>query len=496
MEMDKIRSMNNPVWQKALLSASALLLLLPQMTQAAEKPDLLEEPVHIAQTVQLDPNAPLIPKSTDTVVNTDGLTLEQAKKYLAEMMLAQRAMMQQMSVLQARIEKTEVKATQAVQKADDLSAQVDDHSGTIDSLLQKPNISGYAEMGYRAYTHAPRTSEYLGANGKNGNTFDLRRVNLRTNVQFNEKATWYNEVEYEDAAKDEISIEESRFIYTHKPWLTFQAGLMIPQVTWTNVNHDGPTRKLVDRPLVDQFVIPSTYRDLGAGFTGVIPVLKRSAISYDFMVLNGLNDQYSADGTNPVSASVGYSGLRDLRANESEKNSHLLDNNRNKAIYSRLGYMPFPGLNIGVSGHFSKIDNADRRNLSIISGDIQYRYKRFGMLMEYATALFNRGGSQLRTNENGVAYGQFPSSLAGYYIEGSYDITPKWMAITAWNWVDLDQARSGNQMYRWSAGVRYNPFKRVYLKAEYQLTSPRYQFHKTGEERYSNAFLTQITFAF
>ncbi|MBY0449234.1 MAG: hypothetical protein K2X01_01235 [Cyanobacteria bacterium] len=108
--------------------------LIGQCAKAIEPPvsENSEEHVHTAQTVQLDPNAPLIPKSTDTVVNTDGLTLDQAKKYLAEMMLAQRAMMQQMSVLQARIEKTEVKATQASQKADDLSAQVDDHAGSID----------------------------------------------------------------------------------------------------------------------------------------------------------------------------------------------------------------------------------------------------------------------------------------------------------------------------------------------------------------------------
>ncbi|MBY0449235.1 MAG: hypothetical protein K2X01_01240 [Cyanobacteria bacterium] len=351
-------------------------------------------------------------------------------------------------------------------------------------------------MGYRAYYNAPRTSEYLSANGKDGNTFDIRRVSIRTNVQFNEQSSWYNEVEYEDAGKDEISIEESRFIYTHKPWLTFQAGLMIPQVTWTNVNHDGPTRKLVDRPLVDQLVIPSTYRDLGVGFTGVIPVLKRSAISYDFMVLNGLNDQYSANGNDPISASVGFKGLRDLRAPESDENSHLLDNNRNKAIYSRLGYMPFPGLSVGVASHYSKIDNLNRRALNIISGDIQYRYKRFGMLMEYATAIFNRGGNPSTTNVNGVPYGLFPSSLAGYYVETSYDINPKWTAIAAWNWVDLDQARSGNQMYRWSSGVRYNPFKRVYLKAEYQFTSPRARFNNVGQERYSNAFITQLTFAF
>jgi hypothetical protein len=126
-----------------------------------------------------------------------------------------------------------------------------------------------------------------------------------------------------------------------------------------------------------------------------------------------------------------------------------------------------------------------------MSGDLQYRYKKFALLAEYADAIFKRGGG---ISSEGIPYNAFPSSVNGYFVQASYDIRPKWTAVAAWNSVNLDNSHSGNIVRRFSAGLRYNIVSNVFLKMEYQFTTPRSQF--SGDERFSNALLTQVTFAY
>lgn len=484
-----------------LLTSSAFCLALsaclvsPAAFSAARPstPAPSSQPPAAMEAVQMDPNTPSFPAAMETpIANPGKLSLEEAKDQLQDMLDVQKTMMQQIQVLQARIENAETETADTRQQMQALANTTQQQAGAIDTLSQRVRVSGYGEMGWRMFTHAPRTDEYLEADGGDGNLFDLRRINLRYNVQFTEKASWYGEVEMEDAGLDEISVEESAFNYSYKPWLNFRAGLLIPQLTYTNVNHDGPARLLVDRPLVDQFVVPSTYRDLGAGIYGFVPLKKHGAFNYDLMVLNGFTDIIDAGATagSPVSSTIDFNGLRRIRPSRDANNDRFRDNNDNKAVYARLGYTPFPGLEIGVAAHTGKYDEADSKNLTILSGDLQYRYKRFSLLAEYANALFQRGNG---LNSQGIAYSLFPTSTNGYFVQAAYDLTQKLKAIAAYNLVDFDEGQNGNTMQRVSLGLRYNPYKRVFFKTEYQLTTGRSRFY---DEHTSNALLTQITFAF
>jgi hypothetical protein len=263
--------------------------------------------------------------------------------------------------------------------------------------------------------------------------------------------------------------------------------------TTTAMNHDAPLRLLVDRPLVDQMIIPSTYSDLGVGLTGVLPVGRRSAMNYEFDVVNGFTDTFGSAGSGQrVSSNVEYQGLRDLRPGEHIISDQGRDNNSNKLVFGRVGFSPFPGLQMAVSGSTSKLDSSNRVGLTMLTGEIMYRLKKWSFLAEYANAMINNKANGL--SSQGVAYKQFPGSLSGYFVQAAYDIAPKWTAISAFNYVNLDKGASGNSQERISLGVRYNPFNNVYLKTEYQFSTPRSQFN-SGQERYSNALLTQLTFS-
>lgn len=447
----------------------------------------------ILEPVEVDPRMPVIPLAAARTVDMDNMTLDEAKEALSSLIKAQEKMMGQMQVLQARIEQTEAITAQNQQAIQANAQQQANDASMLKTLAHRAYLTGYVEQGWRAYSHAPRLEEYLDANGKNGNTYDLRRVVLRPRVNFTDKASWYGELEVEDAFH-EVIIEESVFNYAYKPWLNLKSGLMILPYTYTSVNHDGPLRLLVDRPLVDQFVIPSTYQDLGVGVSGMVPVGRRGGFNYEMDVVNGLTDTFApaGDPTHRVSSSIDYNGLRDLRPGEGIANDHFRDNNRNKMIVGRLGYSPFPGLQMGISGSTGKLDQNNHVGANIISGDLQYRLKKFSLMAEYANALINnnKGG----VSSLGVPYKLFPGGLNGYFVQLAYDITPKLTAISAFNHVNLDTDHNGNSMQRLSVGMRYNPFNNVYLKTEYQYTTPRSQFG--ADERPSNAILTQLTFSF
>lgn len=446
------------------------------------------------ETVHVDPRMPVIPLAAVRPLETDKMTLQEAKEALQSMAAAQQKMMEQMQTLQARIEKTEEVSQTNQQQIQATNDQLATNGDLLRTVSNRVRFDGYVEMGWRLWNNAPNTEEFLdAAPHSQSNTFEMRRVVLRPRINFTDKASWYGEVEFEDLGLDEITVEESVFNYAAKPWLNLKAGLFTLPYTHTAVNHDGPLRLLVDRPLVDNYVIPTTYSDLGVGVSGAVPVGTRSALTYEFDVVNGLQDTIleevpdDLDG-HRVSTLPEFAGLHYMRGSEALDNNRARDNNSNKAVFGRIGYSPFPGLQVDVAASTGKLDPQNRMALNVLSGDIQYRYKRFSFLGEYANAVF---GHPKGTSSQGIPFRLFPGSTSGFYAQTAYDINPKWTAVAAYNWVDLDSSAKGNELQRLSLGMRYNPFRNVFLKTEYQLTSPR----RFGGEHYSNAILTQLTFA-
>lgn len=430
--------------------------------------------------------APVAPKEMFTVDAQPESTAPDDKTLIMNKLQQLEAEMQ---TLKARLQESNVATSDTQKKLAAVSRNSAFQGKTLDSLMQRARLSGYSEFGWRAYDNAPRTSEYLGANGEDRNSFDIRRFVLRANTQFTEKASWIGEVEFEDAGLDSIQVEQSEFLYNVAPWLNLRAGLLIPTLSVVNVNHEGTSRLLVDRPMIDYYVIPSTYRDLGVGITGFVPVLKQSAINYELNLLQGFTDVVSSNGANPISDSPSYTGLRNARPNRTANSSNFLDNNDNKALHARVGFVPFPGLEVGAGGYFSKYDAGNNKNLSILTGDLRYRRKRWSAMGEYAQVMYERGAG---ANRSGVLFNNYPQGLGGYHLEVGYDVTPKLTAVAAWQQVDLDTGRNGSTLSRASIGSRYNLFSRVYLKGEYQYNI----FSEVQTKDTSHALLTQLTFDF
>ncbi|CAN5143093.1 hypothetical protein BH11BAC6_BH11BAC6_10120 [soil metagenome] len=138
-------------------------------------------------------------------------------------------------------------------------------------------------------------------------TATLERAVLFVGHQFNQKISVFTELEVENAkvaggeGGGEISMEQAflKFNLNAKQYLV--AGLFVPRIGMLNENHLPVNFNGVERPLVEELIIPATWRELGIGFYGSA---NRLPLNYSIAIINGLNSEGFEHG----------SGIREGRA--------------------------------------------------------------------------------------------------------------------------------------------------------------------------------------
>ncbi|MDP4129275.1 MAG: hypothetical protein Q8918_00040 [Bacteroidota bacterium] len=154
------------------------------------------------------------------------------------------------------------------------------HAGTNS---QKTVISGYGSAFYQRNFNQEQS------------TLTLERAVLFVGHQFSQKISFFSELEIENAKVEggtsngaEISMEQAFLKFNLNPKQYLVAGLFTPRIGILNENHLPVNFNGVERPLVEQLIIPATWRELGVGFYGSMDQLP---LNYSVAVLNGLNAQ-------------------------------------------------------------------------------------------------------------------------------------------------------------------------------------------------------------
>ena len=135
-------------------------------------------------------------------------------------------------------------------------------------------IGGYGELTLNAPSNGP-------------NVVDMRRIVLYIGHNFTEKLRFYGELELEHAVTSaddagEFELEQAFLDYLAWRPLNFRAGVILVPMGIINIYHEPPTFNGVDRPETDTVIIPSTWREPGAGVFGDIRGLR-----YQAYVVNG-----------------------------------------------------------------------------------------------------------------------------------------------------------------------------------------------------------------
>ncbi|HQW83045.1 MAG TPA: hypothetical protein PK987_01215 [Ferruginibacter sp.] len=236
---------------------------------------------------------------------------------------------------------------------------------------QKTVISGYGSAFYQR--------DFVARQSK----ATLERVVLFVGHQFNSKISLFTEMELENAVvvgtkeRGEISMEQAFLKFNFNPRQYLVAGLFVPRIGILNENHLPVNFNGVERPMVEQFVIPATWRELGVGFYGRA---NRLPLNYSIAILNGLNSAAFEHG----------SGIREGKA----EGSNAFANNLAITASIQYNWQDFKFQVSGYSGGTVGLSKrgADSLHLNsgafgsalyLVEGNVQYNKNAFS-----AKALF------------------------------------------------------------------------------------------------------------
>ena len=336
-------------------------------------------------------------------------------------------------------------------------------------------IGGYGELTLNAPSNGPAV-------------VDLRRLVLYVGHNFTQKLRFYGELEVEHAVtsasdKGEFEVEQAFLDYLAWKPLNFRAGVIIIPMGIINVYHEPPTFNGVDRPEVDTLVIPSTWREPGAGFFG-----EWRGLRYQAYVVNGFN-------ANGFTASA---GLRDGHQEAQLALGH------DWGVAARVEHA-FPWLyrygisaDAGVSFYYSHADqgqpqfrgsDGDDIPVTMVDGDLRARTRGLELRAEVAS-VFIGGTHRLNRALAAAALaamqnfdGPVARQLLGGYVELGYNVLQplrlragrQLVPFLRYEHVDTqydvaaDLGRApGTRHDTLTAGLTFRPIAEVAVKFDYQ----------------------------
>lgn len=331
------------------------------------------------------------------------------------------------------------------------------------------SMGGYGELMYTNYADSHGDGE------RNQDTADLQRAVIYLGYKFNDWVILNNEIEFEHATtgegaeeKGEVSVEFSQLDFLLDPKYNIRAGLMLMPMGFINEMHEPTTFHGNRRPDVERYIIPSTWREVGAGLFGEIT----PGLEYRVYAVNGLNgDEFSSKG------------IRDGRQGGSKAKAEDF------AFTGRLDYSPsaVPGLMVGASTFLGNSGQKDLkfqdRSIDLFTqlyeGHIQYKYRGLELRALGAWSSID-DTTQLNSlsDRSPIAQESF-----GWYVEAAHDIMP-------WVWKDSSQylapfvrlerfdtmasvaddfsAAKGLDRWIYQAGISYKPIDNIVIKADYR----------------------------
>lgn len=342
------------------------------------------------------------------------------------------------------------------------------------NISKKTYLGSYGEMKY----------DYNITLGEGQAT--LQRFVLFLGHRFNKKISFFSELELENATIEqkkfvgEISLEQVFLRFTINKELYLVGGLFLPRIGLMNENHLPTNYNSVDRPYVEQLIIPATWREIGIGLYG--SPTRLPGFQYTFALMNGLDAGRFQNG----------SGLKEGRG------LGALAPSKNLAITASLLY-DYKGFRIQSSGYFGGGIGLNSRladSLNINSGvfgspiglfEINASYTNHGII---AKILFSQFWIPNAAAVNRVFANNTPQEAWGAYGEIGYNIfypikkIKKDRSLVPFVRIEILDLNAKvptngivtgiNHHFYTTAGIAYQPIKPVVIKVNYIYT-------KTGE---------------
>ena len=330
-----------------------------------------------------------------------------------------------------------------------------DSRASRDSESRIP-VSGYMDFHFNKDRGAP-------------GELDFHRFVLLFGHSFSTRLKFWSELEVEHAfveggeERGEVALEQAYLDFLVKPQFNLRAGMLLTPVGIVNERHEPPSFNGVERPFVETFIIPSTWREMGFGAVGDLG----RGFRYRAYLMSGLDatrftagEGFGAGKTNGFGASF-----------------------RNPAKVARLEYVGVRRLALGASvysGHTGFNLGGVNPRVTLFDADGRYSFRRFDLRGLFADAWISRAGELNRALE--LETGANPNiarRMRGAYIEPAVHVLPRrnrndlilFARREAWNtqhrmpegYVPLPQFDRSS----WVVGATYKPHADIALKFDY-----------------------------
>lgn len=263
------------------------------------------------------------------------------------------------------------------------------------------SFAGYGEMLLENFD----AENESGGGGAPTTRLDFLRHILYAGYRFNDRFLFNSEIEVEHA--NEISVEFAYVDYRASDDLTLRAGMILLPLGLVNEFHEPTVFAGARRPETEQRILPTTWRENGAGVLGSAGI-----VSFRAYVTNGLRG-----------AGFSSAGLRGGR----QKGAKALA--ANLAFSGRLDVAPIPGVVAGVGlyngGSGQEQVTLDGSPLDVgtrvveVHGQAQIR--GFDLRALFAQASVDQAGDASRALDLSAG-APIAETMQGGYLQASYNL--------------------------------------------------------------------------
>ena len=346
------------------------------------------------------------------------------------------------------------------------SAGLGPAASKVYAVEQGLSIGGYGEMIYQGFA-AQRDD---GADSGRKDELDFLRAVLYFGYKWNDDWLFNSEIEWEHAKagegqRGEVAVEFAYLERRIRPEINARAGLLLVPMGFINELHEPTTYLGARRPGIEQAILPSTWRENGAGVFGEV-----GPITYRTYLMNGLEAERFAAG-----------GLRSARQNGAKAVAE------NLAWVGRIDWTAIPGFVAGVSGYVG--DSA--QGLADARGELSVDTRLVELHAEWRGRGFQIRGLWVEGDLDGVARlnqklaltgnRSVGEELAGYYVEAGYDVLSlaqsrqalipfaRWESYDTQEAVPAGFARNpASEIETLTIGVNWKPIEQLIFKADWQ----------------------------
>lgn len=327
------------------------------------------------------------------------------------------------------------------------------------------SLGGYGEALYENFAEDRQD----GAASGRTDQFDFLRAIVYVGYKFNDKLLFNSELEFEHASTGkggEVSVEFAYVDWKPADQVGLRAGMLLVPMGFLNELHEPPIFHGAKRPEVESSIIPSTWRENGAGLYG-----DAGPFQWRAYVVSGL-----------VSTGLTSSGIRGARQSGARSRSEDF------ALTGRLDFTGVAGLVLGAaffsgeSGQGATVDGSTlggRVSLFDVHGQFEHRGLQIRALYSKGSiddaTLVNRANNL--TGNKSVGEDQY-----GWYVQGAFDLMTlrsagQWSVTPFLRYEKLDSQDGvpagflddpATERSVLTAGLGVKPIPNVVLKADFQ----------------------------